>query len=259
MDPPAAMAFESARSLASKLDAPVAVQAATRVLSPTLYSTKQDGEDSRSELSTSKSDAPSGRRVAHVTLVATEKNRSKKAAGGSVLKTPSIIKSSLPQITEDASFRADEPGDLNDKEPSLVSTEQGDESSFSFISTRSARSAVTFGNVEVREDSLIRGAISDSVEEYEAKRRPKPTEPARSMPKDAPTKKSLTYETIRVQATTATPKSRQVAHEPPHQTAESLYGDFEDKFQSRRTKKKGGFFGFFRRKSSKKRNMLEHM
>jgi len=285
------MAFESTtdRSLVARKqqqpppqkhwEAPV--PAAARVLSSYRKDEPKEGnseDDSRGELNTVERGDSSGRRVLqhypHRPAV-TEKKFSRNVAlpaYKSTTKPRSIIKPStvaLRQISEDksASFRSSEL-DYEGDGPSMI----GD--SPSVLSTRSA---VTFGNVEVREDSLIRGAVTETVEEYEASKQrklPKEAHPSgyssSSLPKDAPTKKS--YETpvvVRVQAkVVAAPKARQVAHDSSERTAastyssESLYGDFEDKFQSGKQKKKGGgggFFGWFKRRSAKKRNVLEHM
>ena len=193
----------------------------------------------------------------------------------SALRTPTFIaranariKSEDTCITHPESRNGDSDDDDDEdysKELALVTPEQV---SPSFLEAKSSPrvNGVSFGSVEVREHSFNEGlSVIDTVEGYEAKRRDAKQLPR--VPKDAPTKKSLTYETIRVQGVTKTPRSTQVAHHEPQSlqsppSQDFLYSDFEAKFQSRENKRGGKmklFFGFFKRKSSKKNSSLVHI
>lgn len=201
-----------------------------------------------------------------------------KATLPSALRKPTVIaranariKSEDTCVTHPESRNGDSEQDDDDnedysKELALVTPEQA---SPSFLEAKSGArvNGVSFGNVEVREHSFTQGlSVIDTVEGYEAKRRDAKQLPR--VPKDAPTKKSLTYETIRVQGISKTPRPTQVAHhEPPSpqlppSPEDFLYSDFEAKFQSRENKRGGKMnflFGFFKRRSAKKNSSLVHI
>ena len=179
----------------------------------------------------------------------------------SALRKPTITQQASKRIISDVTYNTYPDGDTAEDEPSLNTTELPEESSQTYPEAKHMGrvTAVTFGNVEVRDHSLSKEhTVIGTVEEYEAQRR-SIKRPPQYVPKDAPTKKSLTYETMRVQGTTTAPKPAQVAHHEPSPPQESLYHDFEEKFQSKRTKKKSFFWGLFKRRSTKKRDLLDHM
>ena len=185
----------------------------------------------------------------------------------SALRKPTIIAraNNSTRIKSEGTCTTTDPESWNDedyrKEDSLLYTPEPTAPSFLEETKSNARvNGVSFGNVEVREHSLRKElSVVDTVDGYEAKRKH-----AKQVPKDAPTKKSLTYETIRVQGMTTTPRPTQVAHHEPPPSSPSapqdfLYSDFEAKFQTKRNKKGskiGAFFGLFKRKFSKKNDSL---
>jgi len=109
---------------------------------------------------------------------------------------------------------------------------------------------VSFCSVEIRQDSHREGSII-TLDDYEAThRKPKKYAQEPFIPKDATEK----LETKQVPTRVSAQRSSQVGNAAPQK---SLYGDFEDKFQSSKMKKKkGGFFRFFGRK---KKNALDSM
>ena len=113
-------------------------------------------------------------------------------------------------------------------------------------------SGVSFCSVEIRQDTQQEGSII-TLDDYEAThRKPKKYAQEPFIPKDATEKQS--------QSTIPTRVSAQRSSQVGNATAvpqKSLYGDFEDKFQSSKMKKKkGGWLRFFGRK---KKNALDSM